>query len=189
MSRTRESEFNPQWLMGGNPGAIEQQEADGQESFCKSTDLPIECLRKTFEEYVAILESLGIKCGEKHDIFMSVELPEGWKKVATDHSMHNYLVDDRGRKRAGIFYKAAFYDRHAHINFETRFKMQYDYDHFNVVRTFVTDGDVEVFSTEPVKEENGRKRGDTRGDQEIVCAKWLIDNGYPEHEDPTKYWD
>jgi len=50
-----------------------------------------------------------------------VELPIGWKKRSTGHSMWNDLVDDKGRVRATFFYKAAFYDRDAFINFERRY--------------------------------------------------------------------
>jgi hypothetical protein len=35
--------------------------------------------------------------------------------------MHSDLLDEHGRKRAGIFYKAAFYDRHAHMSMTPRY--------------------------------------------------------------------
>lgn len=44
---------------------------------------------------------------------LNVELPDGWKKVGTNHDMHSDLVDETGKVRASIFYKAAFYDRRA----------------------------------------------------------------------------
>src|SRR6185436_8068032 len=46
------------------------------------------------------------------------------KKIATDHSMYTDLVDDKGRVRASIFYKAAFYDRKADISFKRRFSIR-----------------------------------------------------------------
>ena len=65
---------------------------------------------------------MGIVFGkEVDDLFVEVTLPAGWKKEATDHSMWSKLVDDKGRERASIFYKAAFYDRDAHINITQRF--------------------------------------------------------------------
>jgi hypothetical protein len=63
------------------------------------------------------LEAAGVKFGAavKGDpMFTYVELPAGWKKRSTGHAMWSDLVDDKGRKRASIFYKAAFYDRSAH---------------------------------------------------------------------------
>ena len=52
------------------------------------------------------------------DLFYLCELPNGWMKQATDHSMWSNLIDSNGRVVATIFYKAAFYDRAAFINFE-----------------------------------------------------------------------
>ena len=94
-------------------GAILAQEARGQRAFAASTVLPIECLGCTREQ----LEALGIVFGEPvDDLFIEVQLPEGWEKVPTDHSMWTDLVDAQGERRAAVFYKAAFYDRSAHIS-------------------------------------------------------------------------
>lgn len=75
-------------------------------------------------------EKMGIKViDESDELFWNVELPEGWKVEATDHSMWNNLYDDKGRERATFFYKAAFYDRDAFINFNRRYscrKMPFD---------------------------------------------------------------
>ncbi len=38
--------------------------------------------------------------------------------------MWNELVDDKGRVRASFFYKGAFYDRDAFINFNTRYSIE-----------------------------------------------------------------
>lgn len=70
-------------------------------------------------------ERMGIKIVKQYDdLFYSVELPEGWKVEATDHHMWNNLFDDKGRRRANFFYKAAFYDRDAFINFEHRYSFK-----------------------------------------------------------------
>jgi hypothetical protein len=53
---------------------------------------------------------------EADDLFYNVVLPIGWTKRETSHDLHSDLIDDQGRKRAGMFYKAAFYDRSATIN-------------------------------------------------------------------------
>ena len=64
-------------------------------------------------------EELGIVIGdvkEGDEIWTSVVLPEGWSlRASGDHAMYSDLVDERGRPRAQIFYKAVFYDRKAHI--------------------------------------------------------------------------
>jgi hypothetical protein len=53
---------------------------------------------------------------EADDLFYNVVLPIGWTKRKIDHDMHSDLIDDQGRKRAGILYKAAYYDRSATIS-------------------------------------------------------------------------
>jgi hypothetical protein len=95
---------------GSSSRAIMDQEKTGQESFVESTTLPTVISGKE------ILEAAGVKflgLVEDDALFQYVQLPAGWKKVATDHSMWSTLVDEKGRERASIFYKAASYDRRA----------------------------------------------------------------------------
>lgn len=64
-------------------------------------------------------EELGITIIDDHDdLFYNVELPIGWKVEATDHIMWNKLINDKNEEVAKFFYKAAFYDRDAFINFK-----------------------------------------------------------------------
>lgn len=95
-------------------GGIEAQEARGQYELAGSDVLPADCDSSSR----ALLEAAGVVFGEPVEgdpIFVHVTLPAGWKKVPTGHSMWTDLVDADGKKRAGIFYKAAFYDRNAHL--------------------------------------------------------------------------
>ncbi len=74
-------------------------------------------------------EKMGIEIVDDYDdLFWNVRLPEGWETKATDHTMWNELLDAQGRKRGTFFYKAAFYDRSAFINFETRFQFEVTHD-------------------------------------------------------------
>lgn len=121
------------WLMGGNPKAIENQEADGQEELVNSLQLPKKCNSPHRLNAVEEYHKMGIKVftGSKgDDLFVGTKLPEGWKKEATDHSMWNNLVDDKERIRASIFYKAAFYDREAFINFNQAINFRVDREMF-----------------------------------------------------------
>lgn len=93
-------------------GGIEEQEARGQMELVSSEVLPS---TGSWGE----LEKLGVKRGahvEGDDMFVYAELPAGWKKRRTDHSMWSELIDENGVVKANIFYKAAFYDRSAHIH-------------------------------------------------------------------------
>lgn len=96
--------------IAATPGGIEAQEKAGQAITNAQETLPKECPR-------AELEKLGFVFGEDYDeLFVNVKFPEGWKKQATDHPMWSDLVDPSGKKRAAIFYKAAFYDRRADMH-------------------------------------------------------------------------
>lgn len=103
----------PEWLFGGNPTAIENQEAEGQKLLCQSSQLPVDVRGgDALETY----KSLGIKVirtSEGDKLFYDVILPSGFKIQPTDQPMHSDLLNSEGEKVGGIFYKAAFYDRKA----------------------------------------------------------------------------
>ncbi len=96
------------FIAASTPGGIEAQEVAGQIAFVANETLPkdgIECVK-----------AMGVKVLDAaDDLFVNVQLPDGWRKKPTDHSMWSELLDDKGVKRAAIFYKAAFYDRSAFI--------------------------------------------------------------------------
>jgi hypothetical protein len=104
---------------GGTPelsAYIEHQEAAGQAQLVKSHRLPVKS--DGDEAYIA----LGFTFGEPDrgdGIFRPATLPPGWSRKPTDHSMWSKFVDELGRERVAIFYKAAFYDRSAHMHRET----------------------------------------------------------------------
>jgi len=184
------------WVMGGNPNAILAQEAEGQSSFVNSETLPTDMGRSRDYDTKAVLEAAGFKfvCVVPDDpMFQVVEMPKGWQKKATDHSMWSNLVDDKGRVRASIFYKAAFYDRSAHMNLVSRFGVSRDYDREKkegVAVAVVKDGANVIFTTEPVKlpareDKNYYEIGD---DAQKKAVEWL-DQQYPDWKNPGAYWD
>jgi hypothetical protein len=92
------------------PGGIEAQEARGQQALVSSDELPKDA---PWDE----LEAMGIKKGAPvGDLFVLATLPDGWKKVATGHSMWSELRNAEDKVVANIFYKAAFYDRSARLS-------------------------------------------------------------------------
>ena len=109
---TAVSERRQEWCMGGNPGAIEAQEKRGQQQLVTSDVIPVEMTDITEED----LAVLGFKLGDHvdgDDLFRYAILPDGWSKRGTDHDMWSEIVDASGEVRFRVFYKAAFYDRHA----------------------------------------------------------------------------
>lgn len=104
------------WTMGTNPSAIERQEAAGQRELAKSSQLPTEGLATGAEQH-----GIKVLSESKGDgLFSDVELPDGMRIVPTDHSMWSDLVTADGKKIAGIFYKAVYYDRNAFIRWEQK---------------------------------------------------------------------
>ena len=119
---TNKKERHPEWTLGGNPSAIENQEAQGQKMLCESSQLPrTDGFKDIKEEY----ERIGIKVigpSKDDDLFYDVILPKGWKIEPAEHSMWSKLSNEKGEEVASIFYKAAFYDRSAHICFRKKEK-------------------------------------------------------------------
>lgn len=100
-------------LFGGSE-SIEASEARGQRQMVESEVIPSEGAEK--------LVDLGFELGDvvKEDpIFRATKLPEGWAREGSGHSMWSYIIDERGFRRVAIFYKAAFYDRHAYASLES----------------------------------------------------------------------
>lgn len=178
-------------LMGGYGGRIEAMEARGQAELVKASSvLPIEIGGGQQALGKAGVVFHGPVDGDP--LFQKVTLPEGWQKAATDHYMWSNLLDDKGRERAAIFYKAAPYDRRAHLNVTCRYTAasktstyQPDQEHcrpgFDLaiinrdgkpVHTF------EVASDNSGWSDAGRK----------AALAWLKENK-PEYADPAAYWD
>jgi len=95
----------------GSSNYIEGMEAAGQKQVVSAAVMPTD---GPWDK----LEALGFVRGEPvagDPIFVNCQLPPGWTKQATDHSMWSKVHDDRGIERVAVFYKAAFYDRSAHF--------------------------------------------------------------------------
>lgn len=104
--------------LGGSDSYITGMEAAGQAQLVNSTSLPTKMNSGTDDD----LRALGFELGDPDPadpMFRPVTLPDGWRKERTDHSMWSKVVDQHGRPRLTVFYKAAFYDRDAFINVNT----------------------------------------------------------------------
>lgn len=169
-------------LVASTPGGIERQEAAGQRTLVASAMLPKEINGATREQ----LTALGFKFGADVDeLFVQCELPPGWTKRGTDHSMHSDVLDEKGRKRAGIFYKAAFYDRRADMSVGRRYLIESwrDGSSDQMRRCDVTDcGQV-------IKEfgEVGRTDWDGMRALEATATAWL-DAQHPDWKNPLANW-
>ena len=103
------------------PGAIEEMEREGKAQLMNSDRLPVKfnVFHQSQAEAQAEFEALGFTFGDPDEgdpMFRPATLPEGWQRKGGDHAMWSYIVDELGRERVSIFYKAAFYDRDAFMS-------------------------------------------------------------------------
>jgi hypothetical protein len=158
------------------------QEAAGQKSFVNSDTLPSRMSPDTRRG----LETAGVKFGNTvpgDELFIFVELPAGWTRQGTSHDMHSDILDEKGRKRAGVFYKAAFYDRRADLHIVRRFSVRPDYDAPDgTVAYGAYDSGQRVFecweSYEGDKYEDAYRKAEELAMKK--CSDWLSQNGFPE---------
>lgn len=98
---------------GGVDQAIAEQERAGQQQLVHSDRLPVDT-GGTDEAFLALGFTFG-PADAADPMFRPAALPAGWERQASDHDMWSHLVDGLGRKRVAVFYKAAAYDRSAHM--------------------------------------------------------------------------
>jgi len=178
-------------VMGTNR-AIEAQEAHGQSDFVNSTQLPVRGSDDEAFAKMGIIFAVAVE-GE---LFRHADLPAGWSKKPTDHSMWSHLVDNNGNVRASIFYKAAFYDRDAFMRPDRRFKVGNDYDyaeeHPGKYRICVFDvwGGKETvrFQVDVSCADKSKWYREKEPEARAKCESWLAEN-YPEWEDASAHWE
>jgi hypothetical protein len=183
-------------ITASTPGGIERQEAAGQAAMVASSRLPKEGMNRE------VLERLGFVIGEDaDDLFVNVTLPSGWALKPTDHSMHTDIVDDKGRTRGGVFYKAAFYDRRADMHLTRRYTTSsyfacdadgnpVHYSEAEYAATVVLDGDkpIHYVGINSEKEKRDKSYYERKDAQEDEATEWLKTN-FPDYMNAEAYWD
>lgn len=200
-------------MLGSGGAAIEAQEARGQKELIRSQVLPTDIRTKGGKEAleVAGVKFLGPVKGD--ELFQYVDLPQGWKKESMGGDFWTNLIDEKGRTRASIFYKAASYDRNAHMSLNCRFRVGFDWKRFDdtgVGVTEVYDGGKLVHTTPEVtwqkgaafakaRANNTAERQDwvehdaaekqAKADTMKAAEDWLINAGFPDWANAGAYWD
>ncbi|MFE4647709.1 hypothetical protein [Streptomyces sp. NPDC056707] len=114
---------------------IGAQEGRGQQQLVHSDRLPTQ-----MDDDQAAFEAVGFRFGDPDPtdpMFMLANLPTGWSREAADHDMWSYVIDEQGRRRVAVFYKAAFYDRSAFMRLIT--VSSYLWDHVHDGTPLITD--------------------------------------------------
>jgi hypothetical protein len=184
-------------VIAASPGGIEAQEAAGQRNLVAHADrLPvagtIAGLHGPKVGQREQWEKVGFVFGEPlsgpDQIFVACTFPNGgWTLKETEHSMWSNLLDDKGRKRASVFFKAAFYDYNAHtFGLECRYRVGSTYDDHRatavVVQDTATGADLHTFPLSSDRDYAERDRLDKE------AQDWL-DANFPDWKDPMAYWD
>lgn len=190
------------FIAASTPGGIERQEAEGQFAFVMSETLPAAgTVQEKFRGELPdkkILADLGFAFGAVDGLFVQCKLPNGWKKRSTDHSMWSELIDDKGRRRAAIFYKAAFYDRDAFIRWESPLTRRIllasgkeDYEHQDgendAACGVVKLQGKEVYRTVAIEIQTTKSRWLAGDEISKLLDAWINEN-YPDHRNPFAYW-
>lgn len=194
----------------GSSNYIQGMEAEGQRQLVNSLEIPRDW--RGFKE--DLLKEMGFYIPpslqtDRGDIFRPADLPNGWSKKGSDHAMWSYLVDEKGFRRFSIFYKAAFYDRSAHIGVERRFRIVRDYDapddtmtytveaampngERKVIYTFTHEKKIARNDSADATQEERTAYWDARDAIEKecgeACTSWLTER-FPDPFNPTKHWD
>jgi len=202
--------FLAEAMGSGVSAAILRSEAQGQRDLVNSSQLP-----KKLQDPIEMFEKIGIvfvtrpEAASDRDLFVDVVLPTGWKLKATGHSMWSELLDDKGRVRASMFYKAAHYDRDAFIRLNGRFSWERYAprpEHLTPAREDLHDRtvyravfdrvlDAIVFKAEEVlpilpserKEDIYPLRRIAEAKLDADAESWLAAR-YPNWKDPTAHW-
>lgn len=183
-------------LAGGSSAMIERMEARGQRELVEATVLPAD------GSHDPLWAKIGVVFGDPvvgDPIFRKVTLPDGWKKRATDHAMWSELLDAKGRVRARIFYKAAFYDRSANLQPVRRFEVSYEPQggwgsNLDAAFGIIKDNGIEIWRSPVAFTEVGTRadRSTFKTDDQVAreaAAAALVEMGYPEWRDHAAYWD
>ncbi len=115
-------------FLGGGEAAANYYENRGQRELENSKELPTKIGGHGGPDHVEVYAKMGIqvlreKSGDA--MFCEAVLPQGWKVERTDHYMWSHLLDDKGCKRAQIFYKADPWDRDAFLSLNRRFNIDF----------------------------------------------------------------
>jgi len=167
---------------------ITDMESEGQQSFVMSDTLPT----ISYDDDKKILESWGFVFGEvvKDDpLFQYCKLPNGWKREKTFHYMHSDILDEKGRKRISVFYRAAWYDRKVNYHIKQRFTMQSDYEKrkAGIAVSFVSDVDKRIWTSNFIQVENDDNYYKALDKTDKEANNWL-DQNYPDWRKTGAYW-
>lgn len=152
-------------------------------------------VRKQLESYGIQFHEIqfhkGVPTTDEDPLFIRVTLPAGWKIAPTNHSMHSDLLDDKGRQRASIFYKAAYYDRRADMTLCRRYAVSLYQERLEDASGMVTSYRAAITDCgKPIHwVRSWVARNYEDGDAcDKECQAYLNEH-FPKWQDVTAYWE
>jgi hypothetical protein len=183
------------FLVASQPGGIEAQEARGQRDLVETFNR----LPHMKEREMDAALKMGFIIGDRIDeVFVAATPPEGWTLRATEHSMHSDVIDDKGRERGGLFYKAAFYDRKARVTWNRRYEIHTDYRDGVEIYTAMDRktneaimDPVEVTEPKTPQDRNWDAYDAKNAENAKVYAALVakLDERFPDNKDASAYWN
>lgn len=165
----------------GLSGFLQQGERQGQLYLANSDSLPT----KMDDEARSALEKAGVKFPpetHKKQLFQSVQLPEGWKKVPK-YEMWTALLDDKERERAHIYYKPQEGNSFLYVLTRLNTHINHGKDGKTTIGE-IRDGNNILHRTDEIKDDY--KWGEYKAS--YLLEEWLS-QFYPEYKDASAYWD
>ncbi len=179
--------------MGGEKDPISFLEKQGQRQAVNST-----MVARRMNPAREVWEGLGFSFTDidGDTVLCQATLPEGWSLRPTDHSMWNDIVDGNGIIRGQMFYKAAFYDRDAHMYLSPRYGVRTDYleEEGTACEIYFGNNQEKLFvagqARHPRKASEAEMRAYFDKQEKLVAiAKQWGEENYPDYENVLAYWD
>lgn len=175
-----------------DPSSVLLQEAVGTREMVTSDQLPAEMNQDELRRIG--VEIVGPSKGDK--MFIDVKLPPGWKKVpCREDSRTTHLIDDKGNRRAYMWYKAASCDRKAYGGVNVRYGIDHrTFNDWGIGVAWVVDkkdpsNPRPIFQTQDhVYPNKDGYKDETRAALYDECRAWL-DANLPDWKDVAAYWD
>ncbi len=172
-------------IMSGEENIIEHMEKEGQDEAIRRIQTA-KRMQPAQEEW----EKLGFTFEEIGDsVLYKATLPEGWSMRATGHSMWNEFYDQNGYKRGSMFYKAAFYDRSAHMSLCARYGIHTKATDEDTTVVYFGNEHEELFVAGEIKAERYSDEYYEQLDELDTKASAFASAYYPEWRNPLAYWD
>jgi len=143
-------------------------------------------------------ELMGIKVTDDNDgLCCQVALPEGWTVKSSDMYWSD-VFDHEGKQRANFFYKSAFYNAEAFINFDTRYKRRVEHtvpnDDYEIeckspLKGLIYDGKTVIFSTDEYAITGEYIKDDVIESDIFDTLTRYLERYFPDYQDINAYWD